>query len=223
MDNIFEILTDCPLFRGMDAGQIEAILSPDSVSITKFSEGEIVAKRDTAYSGLMIILRGSAVGTFTYPSGQTINIEAIEAPELIAPAYLFGGYNRLPVDVVAHSELEILTLHRGYLFELMQDNTLILSNFIDIISNRADMWQKKIYALSFRTLKQKLASYLLDHSAPAGTTVPLPDTREIAEYFGATRSALLTVVEGLEKRHIIRAEGESIAILNRRALEELLK
>ena len=223
MNNICQILTDCPLFRGMDAVQIEALLKPDSISITKYAKGDIVAKRDMAYSGLMIILKGSATGKFTYPSGQTVDIEAIEAPELIAPAYLFGGYNRLPVDVIAQSELEIMTLHRGYLFELMQDNIIILSNFIDIISNRADVWQKKIYALSFRSIKQKLASYLLDHTEAEGENVQIPNIREITEHFAATRSALLSVIEDLEKKHIIRTEGDNITIVNRHALQDLLK
>lgn len=223
MDNIYTILEGCPLFRGMDSDGIKAVLSPDSMAVDSFGKGEIVAHRDTAYSGLMIILRGSAMGTFTYPTGQTINIEAIEAPELIAPAFLFGGYNRLPVDVIALTDLEVMTLHRGYLFELMQENTLILSNFIDIISNRAGVWQKKIYALSFKTLKEKFASYLLDHSHDGNPIVPIPDIREIAESFAATRSAVLSVVEGLEKKHIIRKIGDNIEILNRQALKDALK
>lgn len=223
MKDLYQILEGCPLFRGMNAAGIKAVLSPDSMTITGFAEGDTVAHRDTAYSGLMIILEGRAAGTFTYPSGQTVSIEAIEAPELIAPAFLFGGYNRLPVDLIAQTELKIMTLHRGYLFELMQENTLILSNFIDIISNRAGVWQKKIYALSFKTLKEKLASYLLDHSTENDPSVPVPDIHEIAEYFAATRSSLLSVVEGMEKKHIIRSTGDNIEILNRRALADILK
>ncbi len=220
---MYDILTRCPLFRGLDAGQIRELINSDDVSVTSYKKGETIAHRDTAYSGLMILLKGSAAGTITYPSGQSIHIDAIEAPELIAPAFLFGGYNRLPVDVVAETDAEILTLHRGYLFELMQEQVVILSNFIDIISNRADVWSKKIYALSFKSLKEKLASYLLDHSSEEQTTVPIPDIKEIAEYFAATRSALLSVIEGLEKKHIIRAEGNNIEITNRAALKDILK
>lgn len=223
MEDTYKILERCPLFRGMDAEGIKEVLRPDSMDISSFAKGSIVAHRDTAYSGLMIILRGSATGTFAYHSGQTGSIEAIEAPELIAPAFLFGGYNRLPVDVVALTDLEVMTLHRGYLFELMQENTLILSNFIDIISNRAGAWQKKIYALSFKTLKEKFASYLLDHSSENDSAVPIPNIREIAEYFAATRSALLSVVEGLEKKHIILNAGDNVEILNRQALKDILK
>lgn len=224
MEKMFEILTGCPLFRGLDAGQIEDILrSDDVISVSRFKKGDTIALHDTAYSGLMILLRGRASGTFTYPSGHTVRMEAIEAPQMIAPAFLFGGYNRLPIDVVAETETEMLTLHRGYLFDLMQDNTIILSNFIDIISNRAGVWQKKIYALSFRSLKEKLASYLLDHSDAETNIVPVPEIKETAEYFAATRSSLQAVIEGLEKKKIIKSDDGNILILNRNALKDLLK
>lgn len=52
--------------------------------------------------------------------GKTIVVDPIEAPQLIAPAFLFGGYNKLPIDVIADGDVTIMTLHRGYIFELMR-------------------------------------------------------------------------------------------------------
>lgn len=221
---VYDILTACPLFRGMNSAMIEDAVGHDDMSLTTFEAGDIIAKKDTAYSGLMIIVSGSAEGIFTYPSGQRSAIETLSPADLIAPAFLFGGYNRLPVDVIASERTRIMTLHRGLLFELMQDHTLILSNFIDIISNRAGVWQKRIYyALSYKTLREKLASYLLDHSQDGSTEIPVPDIREIADYFSATRSSLETVIEGLSKKHIVEREGNVIRILHRQALEDILK
>lgn len=220
---MYDILTGCPLFRGMTARDIENILTRDDVSVTLYKAGELIAQKDTAYSGLMVLLEGSAEGIFTYHSGQSSAIETLSPGELIAPAFLFGGYNRLPVNVVAVEESAIMTLHRGLLFELMQENTLILSNFIDIISNRAGVWQKRIYALSYKTLREKLASYLLDHTRDGACEVAVPDIREIADYFSATRSSLLSVIEGLEKKHFIESDGKVIKIVNRPGLQEILK
>ena len=102
-------------------------------------------------------------------------------------------------------------------------STAIRSNFIDIISNRANVWSKKIFFLSFRSLKEKVATYLLEHTSEESGSVPVPDIREIAEYFDATRSALQTVLMELEKKHLIRSEASSIAVLNRKGLRDILK
>ena len=221
---MFKILTECPLFRGMSADRIRQLLGPDTnYATTAYKKGETIARKDMAYSGLMILLRGGATGQVTDRTGKTIRIDAIEAPQLIAPAFLFGGYNRLPVDVIAATDAEILTLHRGMIFEMMQEDVLVLSNFIDIISNRANVWSKKIYLLSYKSLKEKVAHYLLDHTTAEMPNVAIPSIPEMAEYFGATRSATQTVLEGLEKREIIRLGREQIIILNRNTLEEILK
>ena len=191
---MYSILTECPLFRGLTEDQIhEVIDGRGDYTLADYRDGELIARRDTAYSGL------------------------------IAPAFLFGGYNKLPIDVVADGDATIMTLHRGYLFELMQSNVLIMSNFIDIISNRANVWSKKIYFLSFRSLKEKAAGYLLGHSTEASPSVEMPDIREIAQYFDATRSAVQTVLAELEKKRLVALSGDRITVLNRKGLEDILK
>jgi len=225
------------MFRGMNAAQIKSVLAgSDNYTVSKFAKGDVIARRDQTYSGLMILLRGSAEGRMTLASGKAVTIDSIEAPQLIAPAFLFGGYNRLPVDVVALSEGELMTLHRGFIFEMMQQHTLILSNFIDILSDRANVWSRKIYFLSFRSLKEKVATFLLHGggsggSGPsgagsgsgAGDRVEVGDMSHMAESMGVTRSSLQRVLDVLVDKHIIAIDKGSIVILNRSAIEGILK
>lgn len=221
---MYNILIDCPLFRGMTFEQIDKILSDtQNYQIDTYKNGDIIAKCDSAYSGLMIILSGAAEGLMNDASGRLLHIDALEAPNLIAPAFLFGGYNRLPIDVVAVGDVSIMVLHRASLFELMQTNMVIMSNFIDIISDRANVWSKKIYYLSFRSLKEKFAKYLLENSTVERGVCEMPDTGMIADYFVSTRSALQTVMQDMERKKIIAADGDSIEILNRAALEDMFK
>jgi len=140
---MYDILINCPLFKGLGADMIENILKDRQYSVDKYSDGDLIAVRDTAYSGLMIVLKGRVNGIAPGKNGKKMTIDTISAPQLIAPAFLFGGYNRLPIDVEAEEDVSILILHRGLLFELMQENTIIMSNFIDIISDRANMLTKK--------------------------------------------------------------------------------
>ena len=131
---MYAILKECPLFRGLTAAQIEDILADKGkYALSEYRDGDLIAQRDTAYSGLMIIIKGKVHGKMTYASGRSADIEPIEAPQLIAPAFLFGGYNKLPIDVIADGDVTIMTIHRGYIFELMQNNVVIMSNFVDIL------------------------------------------------------------------------------------------
>ena len=221
---MYAALARCPLFRGLEEDKIKEIIDGrGDYTLNDYRDGEYIARRDTTYSGLMIILEGKVHGEMTLSSGKPVMIEPIEAPRLIAPAFLFGGYNKLPVDVVADGPVRIMTLHRGYVFELMQNDVVIMSNFIDIVSDRANVWSKKIYYLSFRSLKEKVATYLLDHTSEENPQLPMPDIRQIAEYFDATRSAVQTVFAEMEKKRLLENLPDAVRVLNRKGLEDILK
>ena len=217
---MFQILRECPLFRGLNNDIIEDLLGRSSYFTDRFKEGELIARRDMAYSGLMIILEGSVRGEITdRHSGKRIVIDKIPEGQLIAPAFLFGGYNRLPMDVIANRDVRIMTLHRGSLFEMMQDNTIVLSNFIDIISNRANYFSRRIYALTVLMLKEKVATFLLGASTE-GDTVKI-DTAAMADALEVTRLNIEQTLTEIERRGAIKVSPHSVRIVDRQALETI--
>lgn len=219
---MFPILKDSPLFRGLDQQTIDTLLEHSSYATMTYDHDDCIAKRDTAYSGLMIILKGSVRGEVTDAAGRRRIIDNIAAPQLIAPAFLFGGYNRLPIDVVANEDgTQIMTLHRGGLFEMMQDNTIILSNFIDIISNRANYFSRKIYALSVLMLTEKVAALLLSSASAEEDTVPL-EVKKMADELDITRNALEQTLAELAKKGYIELSATQIVIRNRKGLETMV-
>lgn len=217
---MFPILKECPLFRGLEVEEIEEFLGRSSYIIGIYERDDKIASRDTAYSGLMIIIEGSVRGVIPQANGREQVMDTLSAGSLIAPAFLFGGYNRLPIDVYAEENVKIMTLHRGSLFEMMQDNIVVLSNFIDIISNRANFFSRKIYALTVLMLREKVAGYLLQ--AAALTPEVKLDTRTMATSLNTTRESSAQILAELEKKGLIKVEGEVIRILNRAALRELV-
>ena len=216
---MYELLTNCPLFHGLTAEKIEAMLAGREFSLQEYADGDIIAHRDVAYSGLMIVLKGEVRGETEDRQGKRFLIDRFQAPQLIAPAFLFGGYNRLPIDVVADGPVAILTLHRGLLFELMQENVIVMSNFIDIISNRANLLTRKIYFLSFKTVREKVMNYLLDQLQIQKGRVDVSDLNALSEYFDAPRSAIVTVLNELEKHGIIVYDHAGVTVLNEKALQ----
>ncbi|MCD7963907.1 MAG: Crp/Fnr family transcriptional regulator [Rikenellaceae bacterium] len=215
---MYDILINCPLFKGLGADMIENILKDRQYSVDKYSDGDLIAVRDTAYSGLMIVLKGRVNGIAPGKNGKKMTIDTISAPQLIAPAFLFGGYNRLPIDVEAEEDVGILILHRGLLFELMQENTIIMSNFIDIISDRANMLTKKIYFLSLKNIRDKMSRYILENTTPENPVFVLGDLNELSVYFNAPRNSITTVLTDMEKHGVISYSGNRIEVLKRERL-----
>lgn len=214
---MFEILTQSPLFHGLTADRIEQLFTTASFSVESYTAGQVIAHRDTAYSGLMIILEGTVRGEVGSSKRRRI-IDCIPAAQPIAPAFLFGGYNRLPMDIIANESTSVLTLHRGTIFEMMQEDTVVLSNFIEIISNRANYFSRRIYALSVLMVTEKVAALILEAAGHDGH-VAVVDIDGMAHELDVTRTTIEQSISELAKRHYVSQLSDNrIEILNRHAL-----
>lgn len=216
---MFPTLKECPLFRGLDNEQLGELLGRSSYIVNKYETDALIASRDMAYSGLMIIVSGSIRGTINRADGKEYMVDTVAAGQLIAPAFLFGGYNRLPIDVRANEPTRVMTLHRGSLFEMMQDNMVVLSNFIDIISNRANYFSRKIYALTVLMLKEKVACYILGQAIHEDTL--RIDSYAMASSLDITRESCMQTFTELEKKGVVKIEGDQLRIINYPALREI--
>ncbi len=114
---------------------------------------------------LYIIISGSVKGEMIDYSGKTIKIEDIEAPKPLATAFLFGKENKFPVTVTANNEVKILSIPVSEFLKLLQMNQQILKNYLNIISTRAQFLSQKLHFLSFKTIKEKMAHFLLNRQA----------------------------------------------------------
>jgi CRP-like cAMP-binding protein len=221
---MYSILSRSPLFRGLRPDHLEELLSQVNYKIRNFSEGKVVASRNDECTSLTIIIDGSVRGEMLDYSGKILKIEDIEAPRPLAPAFLFGQNNRYPVDIIANNEVTIITIPKESVLKLFQLSANILNNYLDAISNRAQFLSNRIWFLSFKTIKGKLAQYILQLAQPDKTKIRLPMThQELADFFGVTRPALSRAIGEMEKDGYWHANRGEITITNRQALSRLVE
>jgi CRP-like cAMP-binding protein len=138
---------------------------------------------------------------------------------------MFSNSNKFPVDVVALVDCKILFIPKADVLRLLQSNVIILNNFLNAVSNRAHFLTNKLWFLSFKTIKEKVAHYLLSLAkSETRTTIILPKThQELAEFFGVTRPSLARVFAEMEAEGIITVNRKEISIVNRNRLMEMIK
>lgn len=221
---LFEILAQSPVFRGLSAKELESLLLDISYKIRTYSKGDIIAMREDRLEFLMILIKGSVKGEMLDVSGKTIKIEDIMAPYPIASAFIFGQRNQFPVDVTANDEVEIFCLPKSAMLKLLQKNTLFLTNFLNSISNRSQFLAQKVMLLNFKTIKGKLANYILKLAAPDKKQVTLPKSQqEMANFFGITRPSLARSLKEMEQQGMILNNRREITIIDRSKLIGLLQ
>ena len=222
---MYPVLSKSPMFRGISPEEIKDLLSRIGHSVKSFSKGQTIAQREDEVRNLCIIVEGSVKGEMVDFSGKILKVEEMTAPMPIAHAFLFGERNRFPVDVIALEDCKILFVPKSDFMRLMQQNTIILGNYLNAISNRAQFLSSKLWFLSFKTIKEKIAHYLLNIArSESKTTIVLPKShQELAEFFGVTRPSLARVFADLEAEGIITVNRREITITNKGKLMEMIR
>jgi CRP/FNR family transcriptional regulator, dissimilatory nitrate respiration regulator len=215
-------LSKAPLFKGLSTTDIEAVLSSVPYRVMKFKTGSLISQSGEPVKSLLVVISGTVKGEMVDDTGRVIKIEDIPAPGALATAFLFGNRNRFPVNVVALSDGELLSVDKSEFLKLLMRNDVILINFLDMISNRSQFLSEKIKFLNFKTIKGKLAHFILQKAAGDKSSIVLDMTQsDLADFFGVARPSVSRALGELEAEGYIEAYGKKIRIINVQGLAGL--
>jgi CRP-like cAMP-binding protein len=220
----YQLLSKCPVFHGISEKRTEELLKHIHYQLKSFSKNDVVAIAGEQITHLYIILSGSVKGEMIDYSGKTIKIEDIEAPRPLATAFLFGAENKFPVTVSANNNVKILAVPISEFLKLLQMELNILKNYLNSISSRTQFLSQKLHFLSFKTIKEKVAHYLLQKAGERLHSVELNNTQQqLADLFGVTRPSLARVLAEMQREKLIVTEKRTVTLLNKQKLNELLR
>ena len=219
----YSLLSTAPLFKGLSPDEIELILYNIPNRVKKFQSGSIICQSSEPVNSLMVVISGVVKGEMGDYSGRVIKIEDIEAPGSIAPAFIFGNRNRFPVNVIGVSAGEILSIGKADFLKLLMWNDTVLVNYLDMISNRSQFLSEKIKFLNFKTIKGKLAQFILQKAGKDHDSVSLAMTQnDLADFFGVTRPSVARALGDLEEEGYIKAKSKNITIIDKKGLNNRL-
>ncbi|WP_321997590.1 Crp/Fnr family transcriptional regulator [Draconibacterium orientale] len=220
----YSILIKSPLFSGIPEDECRALFSKIHYQVRKFEKDAIVVQGGEEVKNLFVVLSGSVRGEMIDYSGKTVKIEDIEAPRPLAAAFLFGKENKFPVTVTANKKAELLAIPVVEFLKLLQLNTRLLRNYLNSISTRAQFLSQKLHFLSFKTIKEKVAHFLLQQAGDRLHSFELKNTQQqLAELFGVTRPSLARVLGEMQSENLIKIEKKTVTLLDKEGLNSLLK
>jgi CRP-like cAMP-binding protein len=221
---MFHQLSKTPLFKGIPKDEIPLMLGQENYSIKRYNKDDMIASSGDECNHLMILIRGSVRGEMLGNSGQILKVEDVDAPRAIASGFIFGSNNIFPVSILANEASQILFIPKFAVLGHLRTNKVFLNNFLDSISDFIFFLSQRLYFLSFKTIREKLAQYLLNISSHDKNHFKMPKSHStLSEYFGVTRPSLSRVFGELEKEGIIKTRIKEIWILDRKKLEKIIQ
>ena len=218
-------LVNNPLFRGITPERLFADLEEISFHTRSYKKGEILAQQGAVCNRLVILTKGSVRGEMIDYSGRLIKVEDIAAPRAIAPLFLFGEENRYPVEVTANEPTEVIELPKSSVLSLFRKNEQFLENYMNLSANYARTLSDKLFFMSFKTIRQKLASYLLRlYKQQQQTHITLDRSQqELGDYFGVSRPSLARELAHMQDDGLIRTDRKLVHILRKEDLMQLIQ
>jgi CRP-like cAMP-binding protein len=224
-------LASSPLFAGTEVVDLAAFLAQRRVQVQSFAPGAVVLLSGCGYEDLRVLLEGQAEAEMASGGGRTLVVETFSPPEAIATAVLFSPDPILPVTVIAKTELRLASIPKAVLLAAAAAFPPVLAALLGDMGRRLAVLAEKYRAVSFTTLRERLADWLLRQAGrypplvaggPSRLALRLPESKErLSASFGVARPSLSREFAWFEDRGLIAMRGRDIDILDEAALERI--
>ena len=199
-----------PLFRGIAAGELPALLDRSSAREVRFAKGELLLHRGETPRSLGLVLEGG-VHIIREDFWGNRSIVGLAGPgEIFAESYALAG-KPLAVSVLAATDGRALFLDAGHLSQRLSANLLAL------LAEKNLMLTEKMRHMARRTTREKLLSYLSAQALRAGTAefdIPL-DRQQLADFLAVDRSAMSAALGKLRDEGVLEFRKNHFRLLQR--------
>lgn len=195
MDRFYEIY-DFPLFASGNRDIIDDFLKDVPSRISSYKKGDIVVLQNSPCKSLMLLCQGRLSARMTSTEGREITIETLEAPEVLAPAFIYGSDNRFPVTLISEGNSVVWTLAKDEFLKLMEKDKGVLGCFLKNISDRSVFLSKKLNEFALQSLSTRIVSYLKHNGK-------ISNVQELAFIMGVARPSLSRMLSSMLESGII--------------------
>ena len=189
--------------------------------IKSYIKGEYIACQGDRIAHLYILSKGKVKTEIVSDSGLTVSVEEITAPYPLAAAFIFADNNRFPVDVIALDDCEVILVSKESVEMHMAVSPDFLRGYMAFIANRMQFLSERLKIFSQKTIKAKIASYILQREKNGifdlGRSIA-----SLAAYFGAERPSLSRALSEMKADGIIEYKAGKGKILKYNEIKNLL-
>lgn len=220
MQEYLDILNEMPIFSNIDDEKILSILKARGSKIQSYEKDEYVWMAGEKSNRIGIVLSGCViVEKADFRGNRTIVAKVCEG-DIFGETFSFMGLEKLPVNVIATTNCEVLTVDGDMLinsssFDAAVHNQII-RNLLSIISKKNMALSSNLEHLSKRVTKEKIMSFLHEQSKIKNKKrfVISYNRQELADYLCVDRSALSKELCKLKAQGVIKFRKNRFEILN---------
>lgn len=217
MELNLKMLGDTWLFRGIEAEDIDAMLSCLSAESKKFQKGQMIYRAGETTDMVGVILSGRVHIFKDDFWGNRSILSEIGLGDIFGETYAELPSVELEVNVMATEDSEILFLNVGKIMTTCSSScrfhSRLIHNLLAVTAQKNLMLTRKMEYMAQRTIREKLLTYLSAESQRSGSPrFEIPFNRQqLADYLSVDRSAM--------SRELCRLRDEGVLEFNKNCFE----
>ena len=223
MDSMYEILMGLPLFNGVSRERISEVVGRAPFHFLKYLEGEKVIEPGEACTHIKFVISGAVRSTITSPNGRFQVSQTLQAPNVIAPEFLFGRNTSYPAEVVALEPAGIMQIAKTDYVDILNADKVFLFNFLNTLSVNAQKAIDGVLAVAAGSLEERIAFWIVALTQRGSTDIVLTcRQRDLYSLFGVQRTSFIATLESMKQRNLIDYSQNEIRIISRPEMIGLL-
>lgn len=221
---MYSILLDSPLFRGLTAEELFLLFQKISHQFRQFKGGDLLARAGEMVDKAYLLMEGRLQGEMVDFSGNSLKIEELDPPQMIAAAFLFGSQSKFPVFLSAKTPGKLLVISKKDFTIMLSLEPKVMVNYLNIVCGKTQFLSGKITFLSLKTIREKIVYYLWQQMKNGNSILVSIDQSQtnLANLFGVSRPSLTRTILELEKQDILTWSRECVAIHDLTKLNQIL-
>ncbi len=194
---------------------IQSLLNDGQVTLNKYKTGKIIHFEGEKCSSLELILSGSVFINRIDSAGNLMTIGELGPDGIIGGNLVFSKKPIYAMTVVAKTDLEVFTIHKKVLFELLTKYDDFLLSYLESTSDNALLLGNTIKYHIHTSLRERIFHFIYQEIHRQGNhTIVLPMTKKaLAEILGVQRTSLSRELKKMKDENIIDYNRETITLL----------
>jgi CRP/FNR family transcriptional regulator, dissimilatory nitrate respiration regulator len=223
------ILLKFPLFQNIHSEELQVMLECLKPVIRTYRKGDTVVLAGEPYHGVGMILSGCVSVMKDTAAGSRILMGLVEKGQIFGEVAAFSETGEWPASVYAHENSVIMFLPPHIIIgecpRMCRSHRTLILNMLRVISSRALILNRQVEYMAIKTIRGKLAAYLLELARKTGShTFLLPVKRhELAQFFNVSRPSLSREMKAMKEEGIIDYHMSSVRIQNMPVLAKLVE
>jgi CRP/FNR family transcriptional regulator len=213
-----EVLRQIPMLASLSPAELDALA--ERTLERRFAPGEVLFREGEDCYGCFLLSQGSVKIFKTSPGGREIMLAEEAAPSTVAEVPLFDG-GPYPATVSATDQVVAYLVSKHDFRQVCRQHPEVALKVLAVVGQRLRQMVGVVEAVSFGSVRQRLARALLEFGSQAGDSLfPLPAThQELASRLGTVREVISRNLSRFQSEGLLRLDKRHVQILDTEGLE----